>query len=138
MSREMSIAGNNGAGRWGAVDSVQRPKRWADRALAFTASSARFFLGAVVSSDRRRRAETPAISSIAASNAPSLLLDGLLKPLIFRTNWRDAALISSSVTGGSKLNNGLMFRHMTKTPRAIVRRSCAGAPEPFRRTTRQS
>jgi pantetheine-phosphate adenylyltransferase len=36
----------------------------------------------------------------------------LVKPLIFLTNWIDAARISSSVTGGSKLNSGLMLLHM--------------------------
>jgi hypothetical protein len=41
----------------------------------------------------------PAISSTAASNAPSFAFDGLLKPLIFLTNWREAARISSEVTG---------------------------------------
>jgi len=39
-------------------------------------------------------------------------LEGLLKPLIFRTNWREALRISWSVTGGSKLKRFLMFRHM--------------------------
>jgi hypothetical protein len=54
----------------------------------------------------------PAISSTAARNAPSLAFDGLLKPLIFLTNWSEAARISSGVTGGSKLKRGLMFLHM--------------------------
>jgi hypothetical protein len=39
--------------------------------------------------------------------------DGLLKPLILRTNWYAAAWTSSSVTGGSKLNNVLMFLHIS-------------------------
>jgi len=38
--------------------------------------------------------------------------EGVLKPLIFLTNCSDAARISASVTGGSKLNNVLMFRHI--------------------------
>ena len=43
---------NGFAGRMGErPNRDQRPKRWADRAFAFSASSARFFLGAVVSSD---------------------------------------------------------------------------------------
>src|ERR1700735_1917344 len=54
----------------------------------------------------------PAMSSIAARNEASLAFDGLLKPLIFLTNWRDAARISSSVTGGSKLKRTLMLRHI--------------------------
>jgi hypothetical protein len=40
----------------------------------------------------------------------------LLKPLIFLTNCSDAARISSSVAGGSKLNNVLMFLHMRVAP----------------------
>jgi len=45
-------------------------------------------------------------------NASSFAFDGLVKPLIFLTNCSDAACTSSSVTGGSKLKSGLMFRHM--------------------------
>src|SRR5215470_12076988 len=52
------------------------------------------------------------MSSTAAMNAASFAFDGLLKPLIFLTNCSDAARISSSVTGGSKLNSILMFRHI--------------------------
>src|SRR6476469_9568667 len=52
------------------------------------------------------------MSSTAALNAASFARDGLLKPLIFRTNCSDAARISSSVTGGSKLKSVLMFRHI--------------------------
>ena len=33
----------------------------------------------------------PEMASIAERNAASLALDGLLKPLIFLTNWREAA-----------------------------------------------
>ena len=54
------------------------------------------------------------MSSTAARNAASFDLEGLLKPLIFRTNCSEAALISSSVTGGAKLNRSLMFRHMIR------------------------
>jgi len=53
----------------------------------------------------------PAMSSTAARKALSLAFDGLLKPLIFLTNWREAARTSSSVTGGSKLKRVLMFLH---------------------------
>ena len=42
-------------------------------------------------------------ASTARSNASSLAREGLVKPLIFLTYWRAAALISSSVAGGSKL-----------------------------------
>src|SRR5918993_5477146 len=44
--------------------------------------------------------------------ATSLALDGLLKPLILRTYCNAAARTSSSFTSGSKLNRGLMFRHI--------------------------
>jgi hypothetical protein len=40
----------------------------------------------------------------------------LLKPLIFLTNCTDAARTSSSVAGGPKLNNVLMFLHMRVVP----------------------
>src|SRR5271167_3035058 len=88
------------------------PNRWAARAFAFAASSSLFLGGALVSSERRRRAEMTATSSTAARNAASLAFDGLLKPLIFLTNWSEAARTSSSVTGGSKLKSVLIFLHM--------------------------
>jgi hypothetical protein len=37
------------------------------------------------------------ISLTASKNETSFAFDGLLKPLIFLTNWRDAARISSAV-----------------------------------------
>jgi hypothetical protein len=49
---------------------------------------------------------------MAFRKAASLAFDGLVKPLIFLTNWSDAARTSSSVTGGSKLKRVLMFLHM--------------------------
>jgi hypothetical protein len=49
---------------------------------------------------------------MAVRNERSLTFDGLLMPLIFRTNWSEAALISYSVTGGSKLKRVLMLRHI--------------------------
>src|ERR1041385_807634 len=91
---------------------AQAPNLSAARALAFAASSSRFLGGALVSSDDRRRAEMPAISSTAARNEASFAFAGLLKPLIFLTNWREAARISSSITGGSKLYRVLIFRHI--------------------------
>src|SRR5882724_2755582 len=92
-----------------AGEQFQSPNLSAARAFAFAASSSRFFGGAVVSSERKRRIETPATSSMAARNGSSLALDGLVNPLIFRTNWSEAARTSSSVTGGSKLKSVLMF-----------------------------
>src|SRR5438094_864319 len=88
----------------------------AARALALAASSSRFLGGALVSSERRNCAETPATSSTAAWNAASFAFDGLVNPLIFLTNCNDAARISSSVTGGSKLKSVLIFRHIDKEP----------------------
>jgi len=88
----------------------------AARAHALAASSARFFGGAFVSNDMSSFLETAVISSTAARNAASLAFDGLLKPLTFLTNWREAARISSSVTGGSKLKRVLIFLHMSVTP----------------------
>src|SRR5260370_27201903 len=90
---------------------VQAPNRSAARASAFAASSSRFFGGAVVSSQRRSRIDTPATSSTAAKNSPSFAFDGLVKPLIFLTNCSEAARTSSSVTGGSKLKSVLIFLH---------------------------
>src|SRR5450631_582444 len=66
--------------------SLSRPNLSAARALAFAASSSLFFGGALVSNDWRRRIEMAAISSTAARNAASFACDGLVKPLIFRTN----------------------------------------------------
>ena len=90
------------------------PKRSAERAFALAASSSRLFGGAVVSSEWRRRAQTDATSSMAWLKEASFALEGLLKPLIFRTNWIEASRISWSVTGGSKLKRILMFRHIVK------------------------
>src|ERR1700760_2515317 len=90
------------------------PNLAAALALALAASSSRFLGGAVVSSERSSRFEMAVISLIAASNASSFTLEGLLKPVILRTNWSDAARVSSSVTGGSKLNRVLMFLHITQ------------------------
>src|ERR1700681_263788 len=64
----------------------QSPNLSAARALSFSASSSRFFGGAFVSRDRRRREQARATSSIAATKLASLAFDGLLKPLIFLTN----------------------------------------------------
>jgi hypothetical protein len=91
---------------------IQAPNRSAARAFAFAASTPRSLGGALVSSEWRRRVETTAISSTAARKRASLAFDGLLIPLIFRTNWSEDARTSSEVTGGSKLKRVLMFLHM--------------------------
>src|SRR6202167_3809109 len=88
------------------------PNLSAVRALALAASSSRFFGSAAVSSECNRRAEMPAISSMAARNDASFAFDGLLKPVIFLTNCSDAARTSSSLTGGSKLKRILIFLHI--------------------------
>jgi amino acid transporter len=90
----------------------QSPNLSAARAFAFAASSSRFFGGAFVSSADNRRIEALAISSIAPLNAASFAFDGLLNPVIFRTNCSEAARTSSGVTGGSKLNSVFIFLHM--------------------------
>ena len=56
--------------------------------------------------------EALAISSMAVLKDASLVFEGLWKPEILRTNWREAARTSSGVTCGSKLKRILMFRHM--------------------------
>src|ERR1700737_81601 len=84
------------------------------RALAFAASSSRFFGGAFVSRERSSRVDAVATSSMAAANDASLAFDGLLKPVIFLTNCSDAARISSSLTGGSKLKRVLIFLHIER------------------------
>ena len=53
-----------------------------------------------------------ATASTARLNASSFVFDGLVKPLIFLTNWSDAARTSSSVVGGSKLKSGRILRHI--------------------------
>ena len=87
----------------------------AARTRALAISSVRFLGAAFVSSELRRLLETAAISSTAARNAASLAFDGLLKPLTFLTNCNEAARISSSVTGGSKLKRVRMFLHTIVT-----------------------
>src|ERR1700680_1320423 len=93
---------------------AQAPNLSAARALAFAASSSRFLGGAVVSSERSSRVEIAATSSTAARNESSLAFDGLLNPVIFRTNCSEAARTSSSVTGGSKLKSVLIFLHINR------------------------
>src|ERR1700730_4038045 len=92
---------------------VQVANLSAARTFALVASVSRFFGVAFAASERRRRAETSAISSTAAWNEASFAFDGLVKPLIFLTNWSEAFRISSLVTGGSQLKRVLIFLHIS-------------------------
>jgi hypothetical protein len=106
-----------------ATEKIQAPNRSAARALAFAISTSRFLGGACVSSAQSRRLDISAISSTAATNKASFAFDGLLNPLIFLTNWSEAARISSPVTGGSKLKRVLIFLHIgyiSNVSKAIV------------------
>ncbi len=67
-----------------------------------------------------------ATASTAASNAASLRLAGLVLPLILRTNWSEAAWISSSVAAGAKLKSGRMFLHIVSSPFAGAPREAIG------------
>src|SRR6202051_2152683 len=102
------------AARSSPLDQTQALNLSAGRVLAFAASSSRFFGGAFVSRERSSRVDAAATSSMAAANDASLAFDGLLKPVIFLTNCSDAARISSSLTGGSKLKRVLIFLHMER------------------------
>ena len=84
---------------------------WA-RSRALAASTSRSFGGAVVTIEASRRWQESVTSATAVSKAASLALDGFVDPEILRTNCRAALRTSASVTGGSKLNSGRMFRHM--------------------------
>src|SRR5436190_10237161 len=97
------------------------PNLSTDRAFAFAASSSRLLARASVSRERKSLVEARATSSTATRNDRSFVFEGLLKPLIFRTNWSEAARISSPVAGGSKLKSTLMFRHNLETPEAYFR-----------------
>jgi hypothetical protein len=82
------------------------------RAFAFAASCARFFGAAFDLRECRSLEEISAISSTASKKGPSFAFDGWLNPLIFLTNWSEAARISSAVTGGEKLKSVLIFLHI--------------------------
>jgi hypothetical protein len=86
-----------------ASGPIQSLNLSAARVLALAASSSRFLGVAVVARDVSSRVETAATSSTAARKEASLAFEGALNPLIFRTNWSEAARISSGVAGGSKL-----------------------------------
>src|SRR5207249_7917699 len=90
--------------------------RSAALARALEASTSRSRGGPFVTRESRSSCAAWATWSTARLKARSFALDGLVKPLNFRTNWREDARISSSVAGGLKLCRVLMFRHM-RTPR---------------------
>src|SRR4030095_15511158 len=100
-------------------------KRCAARALAFRASSMRSLGSAVVTSESISLRAVAATSTTAAWNACSFALDGALKPESLRTNWSEAARISSSVAGGSKLYRVRMLRHMAVQARGLAAPGCA-------------
>lgn len=75
-------------------------------------STSRFLGPALVFSASSSSADALVIESTAASKAASLTFEGLLKPLTLRTYCTAAARISSCDAGGSKLNSGLIFRHI--------------------------
>src|SRR6266567_4032107 len=101
------------------------------RSLPFAASSSRVFAVDFDPREQSKRSETTAISSIAVSKGASFTFDGLLNPLIFLTNCREAARISSRVAGGSKLKRGLMFLHTcndhTRNRRGPLKEVCPSA-----------
>ncbi len=83
---------------------------YAARAFAFAASSSRFL--------DVRSSPAPELTSrdfgyfIDRGQECALVsLRRFVRPVIFRTNWSEAARISSAVTGGSKLKRVLMFLH---------------------------
>lgn len=100
-----------------ALQERRSPNLATERARAFAASTSRLRGSADVVSAAISVRAVAATSSTARSNAASLLLDGILKPLSFLTNCSDASRISISVAGGSKLNRVLMLRHMGEASR---------------------
>lgn len=108
-----------------------RPNLNALRAFALAASASRFLGGeklTILISNSRAASLT---ASTASSNAAWFACGGFVYPLTFLTNCNAAARTSSSVAGGSKLNNGRMLRHMTSWSMAPARLSthdAEGAP----------
>ncbi len=62
--------------------------------------------------DRINRSAASVTSSTARLNGSSFARDGFVVPLSFRTNCTAEARLSSSVAGGEKFANVLMFLHM--------------------------
>src|SRR5260370_36200991 len=99
----------------GHLRRTQSANLAAARAFALADSSSRFFGGAFVSSECKKRLETAAISSTAARDAASLAFDRLLKPLIFLTNSSDQARVSPDVAGRAQFKSVLVFLHISLT-----------------------
>jgi hypothetical protein len=74
-----------------------------DFQLRVPATDLRSLTGALVSSALSSLVEAAAISSTATMKAASFALDGMLYPLILRTNCSEAAFNSTCETGGSIL-----------------------------------
>ena len=87
-------------------------KRLADRALALAASTSRFLGGAPETRSSNKCWVACAISLTARLNASSLAFYGFDVPAILRTYCNAASCTSALLAGGSKLCNGLMFRHI--------------------------
>ncbi len=100
----------------GTRNYARVPNRAADLARARAASTSRSRGSVAVTRASTRTRAVAATSSTARSKAALLALDGVLNPLSFLTNWSDAARISSSDAGGWKLNNVLMFLHISWSP----------------------
>src|SRR5207249_2063106 len=113
------------------------PKRSTARARACAAISSRFLGDVVVVSESINRLAIFATSSIARLNAASFAFDGALNPLSFRTNCSEAARISSSVAGGSKLKRVLIFLHISDA-RLKGSRYDGARPKPRPRLARES
>lgn len=78
-------------------------RRFDLRALAIVAAVSRSRGFALVRNESISRCDTAVTSSTARLKASSFASDGFVSPEILRTNCSDAARISSSVAGGSKL-----------------------------------
>jgi hypothetical protein len=87
-------------------------KRAAARARALRASTSRSRGGVLATSKSSNSCAASATRSTARPKAGSLAFEGRVKPQSLRTNWSEAARISSSVAGGWKLCRVLMLRHM--------------------------
>jgi hypothetical protein len=73
----------------------------------------------VVCNERIKRSAAAVTSSTARLNASSFAREGFAVPLSFRTNCNAEARISSSVAGGEKFANVLMFLHMMGSVRPV-------------------